>query len=387
MDKRTTPSCPQDLNETPSSPPSRVGNYAGLLRHSQHSRFSPRSNYNSNHPHLQCVEESDEELEKTAKSDSDQSNYSTGNAIGVCYGQRFHTHNSQKLTNACFQSTQSEKVADVHYQLSESFHSYRNSDKDQNDSSVSHERIKGTDISKKQNSYIPCLTRSAILKQCELESSNKISAYNYHRYHRESSFPESLGKVDKEVHARISGASSGDTEDNIFTIGGQRVVISSVHSDDEADVSKPRENNLVVSGRRIENPERHSEDSTTTSVSIEKKRRRRQCVSESFSIIFFAGFIILSSLAPWLSIPSYVVSNPDQDMFKLIMFLCALISFMFLFIGCIIGNFYWYFDGQTGRWRVMLHCGKGPKPYYWGWNFSSERNKSQKNQSEHIETV
>ncbi|XP_076316784.1 uncharacterized protein LOC143229025 [Tachypleus tridentatus] len=193
--------------------------------------------------------------------------------------------------------------------------------------------------------------------------------------------------MSNEEDDHVNGASLGDTEDNIFTIGGQRVVISSVHSDDEADVSKQRENEMVVSGRGSENPERYPEDSSIASLSIEKKRRRKQCISESFSIIFFAGFIILSSLAPWLSIPSYVVSNPDQDTFKLIMLLCVFVSFVFLFIGCIIGNFYWYFDRQTGRWRVMLHCGKGPKPYYWGWNFSSEKNKSQKNQSKHIETV
>ncbi|XP_022235261.1 uncharacterized protein LOC111083211 [Limulus polyphemus] len=349
--------------------------------------YRSRYHYNWNHSHLQSVEESDEKPEETDKCDS---NYPTGNANGFCYGQPMHAPTSRNFANDFLQVTKREKLTGVHYQISNPSHD-RNI-KEPKDLSRSRGRVKSTDVCKKQKSYVPCLTRSAILKQFELGSLDKASSYTFQQHPIDTSFPASLGEsssVNEVKHFQNRELGFGDSPENsIFTIRGQKTVTdSSVRLKDKTGIVETGETKLMDPCRNVETVERESESIPTTSPSIEKKRKRRQCTSEFFSLIFFVNFVVLSSLAPWLSIPSYVVANKDQDLFKLIMFGCTLTSFVFLFIGCILGNFYWYIDEKTGRWRVMLHCGKGPKPYYWGWIFSWGRSESDKNHSQRIETV
>ncbi|XP_076340505.1 uncharacterized protein LOC143240996 [Tachypleus tridentatus] len=107
------------------------------------------------------------------------------------------------------------------------------------------------------------------------------------------------------------------------------------------------------------------------SPSLEKRRRRIQVVSESCSLVFFIGFVILSLLTPWLCIPSYVIETKEQTTFQILMFSLVVVSFGLLSIGCVIGNFYWRYEEKSDTWRPILHCGKGPN-HSWGWFFSSE---------------
>ncbi|XP_013780388.1 uncharacterized protein LOC106464776 [Limulus polyphemus] len=151
--------------------------------------------------------------------------------------------------------------------------------------------------------------------------------------------------------------------DNVYTVCGETVKnTTDLQNEIKNDTNNVNPGVVTSVGPVILYPQ---------SPSLEKKRRWVQAVSESCSLVFFIGFVILSILTPWLCIPSYVIDTKEQTTFQILMFSLVVVSFGLLFVGCIIGNFYWRYEEKSKTWRPILHCGKGPN-HNWGWFFSSE---------------
>lgn len=108
------------------------------------------------------------------------------------------------------------------------------------------------------------------------------------------------------------------------------------------------------------------DESTTGSAQVEMERRRRQRNTELATIFIFIPVLIAWVLIVPLVLFSYSFENPYSKQFEVALWICIPLSTLVLSATCLVSNVYWYYDRDAGRWRYLIHCGKGPAGFYWG---------------------
>ncbi|XP_070387161.1 uncharacterized protein [Dermacentor albipictus] len=109
-----------------------------------------------------------------------------------------------------------------------------------------------------------------------------------------------------------------------------------------------------------------SDESAADSAQVEMERRRRQRNTELATIFIFIPVLIAWILIVPLVLFSYSFENPYSKHFEVALWICIPLSTLVLSATCLVSNVYWYYDGEAGRWRYRIHCGKGPANFYWG---------------------
>ncbi|EEC01334.1 hypothetical protein IscW_ISCW001532 [Ixodes scapularis] len=99
---------------------------------------------------------------------------------------------------------------------------------------------------------------------------------------------------------------------------------------------------------------------------LEAERRRRQRNTELATIFIFVPVLIAWVLIVPLVLFSYSFENPYSKQFQVALWICIPVSTLVLSFTCLLSNVYWYYDQESGRWRYLLHCGKGPAGFYFG---------------------
>ncbi|XP_077502916.1 uncharacterized protein LOC144113626 isoform X2 [Amblyomma americanum] len=102
------------------------------------------------------------------------------------------------------------------------------------------------------------------------------------------------------------------------------------------------------------------------SAQVEMERRRRQRNTELATIFIFIPVLIAWVLIVPLVLFSYSFENPYSKHFEVALWICIPLSTIVLSATCLVSNVYWYYDREAGRWRYLIHCGKGPAGFYWG---------------------
>lgn len=98
----------------------------------------------------------------------------------------------------------------------------------------------------------------------------------------------------------------------------------------------------------------------------ELEKYRRQFLYESASLIIIIIAIIFTTITPFLLIPIWVVPNQYSPLIRNLFWMSLSLSVVFLTLGAMIGNIYWYFEEKSQKWKWFYHCGKGPIDHYWG---------------------
>lgn len=104
----------------------------------------------------------------------------------------------------------------------------------------------------------------------------------------------------------------------------------------------------------------------TLTVKQELQRYRKQRVCEAASLITVIIALIFITITPFLLIPIWVTPNQYSPLIKNLLWCSLACSILFLTLGALTGNVYWYYDEQKQKWKWFYHCGSGPTDHYWG---------------------
>lgn len=110
----------------------------------------------------------------------------------------------------------------------------------------------------------------------------------------------------------------------------------------------------------------HDEEAPAGSAQVEMERRRRQRNTELATILIFVPVLVAWVLIVPLVLFSYSFENPYSKHFEIALWICIPVSTLVLSATCLVSNVYWYYDRDAGRWRYLIHCGRGPPGFYWG---------------------
>lgn len=110
----------------------------------------------------------------------------------------------------------------------------------------------------------------------------------------------------------------------------------------------------------------HEEETPAGSAQVEIERRRRQRNTELATILIFVPVLVAWVLIVPLVLFSYSFENPYSKHFEVALWICIPVSTLVLSATCLVSNVYWYYDRDAGRWRYLIHCGRGPPGFYWG---------------------
>ncbi|XP_029824339.2 uncharacterized protein LOC8024298 [Ixodes scapularis] len=113
-------------------------------------------------------------------------------------------------------------------------------------------------------------------------------------------------------------------------------------------------------------PRESGRSSPMSTAQLEAERRRRQRNTELATIFIFVPVLIAWVLIVPLVLFSYSFENPYSKQFQVALWICIPVSTLVLSFTCLLSNVYWYYDQESGRWRYLLHCGKGPAGFYFG---------------------